>query len=405
MAKGKKGDYGEGSIFESPKGSGRYIITVYDGHGKPTTRRATSRQAAEAKRKELIARRDEGLSMRGGSQSLASFTNIWWERGPLEKGLAPKTRKDYRDTIERFLLPDWGMYLLEEFERDAALVLEIHKDLRARFSHATAARAIAKLSMLFNAAVRWRMMRFNPINFVRQDIPTYQGEEGQPLTPEQVARLFATVKGMHFEVLYHVALTYGMRLGELLGLQWGDIDWKERIITVRRQAQEIGGQRSVRNKTKSDAGARKLPIPPRLYEMLRKLWDGRGVSLFLFPSQAGTLMSESNFERHWRGGVGARYTKKDGSKGEKRIKGVRAKAGLPEGITPHDFRHTVGTRLMEMGVPDELRDAIMGHGKKRKRREARFIYSHARVEALRKVLEMHEREMWAAAEGQQEEMG
>lgn len=384
---GKK-DRGEGFIFESPKGSGRWFATVYDGRGKPTTRRAASRTAAEAKRQELVRRRDEGLDIGGGSQTLRAFISTWWERSTKDRGLAPKTLEDYRATIERYILPEWGRFRLEDFERDATLVLEIHKVLREKYSLAIAHRVMGKLSMIFNAAMRWKVMRSNPVADVRQDLPPYAGKEVAPLTLKQTRQLLAYVEQLRLCCLYHVALTLGLRLGELLGLQWGDIDWRERTITIRRQIQEVAGKRQQRDKTKTGAGVRTLPIPPRLYARLVAL---PRTSLYIFPSDKGTMMSPSVFSRHWRGGVAKRYVKKGGEPGESVIKGVRQKAGMPETLTPHHFRHTVSTRLMEQGTPDAIRDAIMGHGKKR---DARNIYSHATLDTMRRALEEYERILW-----------
>jgi integrase len=228
--------------------------------------------------------------------------NVWWERSVKEKGLAPKTLDDYRKTIARYLLPDWGKHRLEEFEQNVTLILDIQATLRRIYGPATAQRAIGKLSMLFNAAVRWNILRVNPAMIVREDLPVYKREQAVPLTPEQTICLLSTVEGHRLCVLYHIALTLGLRLGEILGLQWGDIDWQAQTITIQRQVQETSGQVAVRNATKTDAGMRVLPLPPRLLSRLRQLYETRGDTVFLFPSEEGTLLIPSNFERHWRGG-------------------------------------------------------------------------------------------------------
>jgi integrase len=321
------------------------------------------------------------------------FVNVWWERSVKEKGLAPKTLDDYRKTIARYLLPDWGKHRLEEFEQNVTLILDMQATLRRMYGPATAQRAIGKLSMLFNAAVRWNILRVNPVMMVRDDLPVYRREQAVPLTPEQTICLLNTVEGHCLCALYHIALTLGLRLGEILGLQWSDIDWQAQTITIRRQVQETSGQVAVRNATKTDAGMRVLPLPPRLLSRLRQLYDTRGDTVFLFPSEEGTLLIPSNFERHWRGGLARSYTKRDGTRGKSVIVGVRQKAGLPPTVKFHHLRHTVATRLMEQGTPDEIRDAIMGHGKK----GIRGHYAHATIQTMREALEKYERRLWALA--------
>jgi len=211
------------------------------------------------------------------------------------------------------------------------------------------------------------------------------------MTAEQTICLLNVVDGHRLGALYHVALTLGLRLGEILGLQWGDIDWQAQRITIRRQVQETAGRVAVRNATKTDASLRVLPLPPRLLARLGELWETRGDMLFLFPSEEGTLLRPSNFERHWRGGFARSYTKKDGTRGKSVIVGVRQKASLGATVKFHHLRHTVATRLMEQGTPDEIRDAIMGHGKK----GIRGHYAHATIKAMREALEKYEQLLWA----------
>ncbi len=393
MPRRRKTHYGEGSVYESPPGSGRWFAEVFDGHGKSVRRRANSRDEAEAKRQALVRRRDGGLNVQGAAQTLETFVNVWWERSVKEKGLAPKTLDDYRKTIARYLLPDWGKHRLEEFEQNVTLVLDMQATLRRMYGPATAQRAIAKLSMLFNAAVRWKILRVNPVMLVREDLPVYKRKETVPLTLEQTICVLNAVEGHRLCALYHTALTLGLRLGEILGLQWDDIDWQAQTIAIRRQVQETSGRVAVRNATKTDAGMRVLPVPPRLLSRLRQLSETRGRSPFLFPSEEGTLMIPSNFERHWRGGLARSYTKKDGTRSKSVIVGVRQKAGLPTSVKFHHLRHTVATRLMEQGTPDEIRDAIMGHGKK----GIRGHYAHATIQAMRAALEQYEQRLWAQA--------
>src|SRR6266511_3428602 len=112
--------------------------------------------------------------------------------------------------------------------------------------------------MLFNAAVRWNIMRVNPAMLVREDLPVYKREEAVQLTPEQTICLLNAVAGHRLCALYHIALTLGLRLREILGLQWGDVDWQAQTITIRRQVQETSRRVAVRNATKTDASPRAL---------------------------------------------------------------------------------------------------------------------------------------------------
>jgi integrase len=379
--------YGDGSVYESPKGSGRWIAQVPDGHGKYLRKRAKSREEAKACKTDLIRERDQKirlkLDLRGGMQTLEHFVLAEWWPACKARNLAPKTLEDYSTTVEIYLLKEWGQYALDEIT--VPLALSIHKTLAARYSADRAHRVLAKLSMILRAAIRRRYIAFNAVEDARPELATIERKEADPLTPEQTLALLVAVEGHRLCVLYHLALTLGMRLGELLGLQWGDIEWKAKTLTIRRQVQEVYGKVQVKQGAKTKAGDRILPLPPRIIGRLRALWDNRADSLFLFPSDEGTIMAPSNFERHFRGGKTAK---------RKTIKGIRAKAGLPASVKFHHLRHTASTRIMERGVPDEIHDRIFGWGTKK---DIRYRYSHATLAAMRRAIEEHEAEMWREA--------
>jgi integrase len=90
-----------------------------------------------------------------------------------------------------------------------------------------------------------------------------------------------------------------------------------------------------------------------------------------------TPIQPSNFERHWRG--------ESNRKGVP-LEGMRGKAGLPRTVKFHHLRHTCATRLGELGVIEEVRAAILGHGK----RGITQHYTHATLQAMRRAVEAYE---------------
>jgi integrase len=380
----KSDGYGDGSIYESPKGSGRWLAQIPDGHGGYLRKRAKSEKDAIVAKAELVRARDEkrrlGLDLRGGLKTLEQFVVDEWWPACVKRKLAPKTLEDYSKTVEDYLLKEWGRYTLDEI--GVALVHEIWNKLSEQYSEDRAHRVLGKLSMILRAAKRRHYIAFNAVEDARPELPTLERKEPDPLTPAQTLALLAAVEKHRLCVLYHIALTLGLRIGELLGLQWGDIDWEKRTLTIRRQVQEVRGKLEVKAGAKTGAGNRVLPLPPRIIARLEAI---PRISLFIFPSDEGTIMAPSNFERHFRGG---KATKK------KAITGIRAKAGLPPTVKFHHLRHTASTRIMELGAPDEIRDRIFGWGTKK---NIRYRYSHATLEAMRRYVEEHEELIWRAA--------
>jgi integrase len=376
--------YGDGSVYESPKGSGRWIAQVPDGHGGYFRKRAKSERDAKVHKAALIRTREEkqrlGLDLRGGLKTLEAFVVSEWWPACKARNLAPKTLEDYRTTVEHFLLKEWGEYTLDEI--DVSLVHRIWEKLEDTHSPDRAHRVIAKLSMILHAAQRRHYIAFNAVEDARPELPSIARKAVTPLTPDQTLTLLATVEAHRLCVLYHLALTLGLRLGELLGLQWGDIDWHAQTLAIRRQVQEVYGKLEVKQGAKTDAGNRVLPLSPRL---LGRLDTMPQTGLFLFPSDEGTMMAPSNFQRHFRGGK---------TNGHSTIIGMRQKAKLPETVTFHNLRHTTSTRVMELGTPDEIRDRIFGWGSVK---HIRSHYSHATLAAMRQAIEAHEAEMWKQA--------
>jgi hypothetical protein len=70
--------------------------------------------------------------------------------------------------------------------------------------------------------------------------------------------------------------------------------------------------------------------------------------------------------------------------------GMRQKATLPSNISSHIFRHTVGTRLVDLNIRPEISGAIMGHGVD----GVRGLYGHTMIEAMCKALEQLEQELF-----------
>ena len=272
MARRKKqrGRYGDGTIYTDSQ-TGRKIIEVPDGHGGRIRRRAADAETAKAIKEELIRKRDERANLRGGSQTFQTFVNIWWEKVIQPKNLKPKTIEDYRATVERYLLPILGTYRLEEI--DAETVLDMAHRLREDFSENVANNALKKLHMILEVAVRWRYVPLNAAAIARHDVPVYHRATPRPLTIEESARLLRTVEGHRLETLYWVGLLLGLRLGELLGLDWRYLDWERAELEIVQQVQMSEGKTNIVRWTKTAAGRRTLPIPPGLLERLRDHWQ------------------------------------------------------------------------------------------------------------------------------------
>ncbi|NJN17253.1 MAG: site-specific integrase [Oscillochloris sp.] len=172
-----------------------------------------------------------------------------------------------------------------------------------------------------------------------------------PLTLEQAHVLLNAVKGHRLEALYRVALSLGLRRGEVLGVRWVDVDFTQRTLRVATALQRQDGK-LVLSEPKTRSSARTLPLPEVLVQTLQvhqqaqerqraELGDAWNEHGMVFPTEVGTPLEPRNLIRHF--------------------KGVLKRAGLPESTRFHDLRHSCATFLIAQGVHPRVVMEILGH--------------------------------------------
>ena len=102
------------------------------------------------------------------------------------------------------------------------------------------------------------------------DSPQAVRYEVRPLTPEQVRALLAAAQGDRMEALYVLAVTTGMRRGELLGLRWADVDLAGRALAVTGSIQRVVGEGLVRAEPKTARSRRRVLVTPQAVAALRR---------------------------------------------------------------------------------------------------------------------------------------
>jgi integrase len=264
----------------------------------------------------------------------------------------------------------------------------------------------AVLHNMFNVAKRWHLRDDNPVALVPHwDTPP---TKEKALTPLQVAILLGAIKGDRLECLYHLALTLGLRRGELLGLSWADVDFEHSLITVRQQVTEDEHRKIILAPyVKSDEGYRELPVPPDLLAMLRKRREeaiaearivqkraaelaerkGEPTPLVLwntddlvFCSEAGTMILPHNFNRRFAKLI--RTINK-----ELKDQDAPAASMLPSNTSPHTLRHTALTDLAAHGEAKAVQN-IAGHADIE---TTMHLYAGRRMQAMRDAVEKMEK--------------
>jgi len=221
-----------------------------------------------------------------------------------------------------------GMY--SAMERDG------HSPTKRAHTHRVMRRAM-------NVALKWGMIARNPCLAV--DPPRYEKRDIQPLNDEQTKQLLKEAEPHRHYALFVLAVTTGLRQGELFGLRWEDMDLKKERIHVRHTLEEIHGQLRLKE-PKSASGRRNVHLPRVAVEALhehrkRMMAEGLAGSEIVFCDTQGGFLRKSNFDRNvW--------------------KLLRKASGIPP-IRFHDLRHTAATLLLSQGVHPKVVQERLGH--------------------------------------------
>ncbi|MGA7194241.1 MAG: site-specific integrase, partial [Anaerolineales bacterium] len=101
-------------------------------------------------------------------------------------------------------------------------------------------------------------------------VPRKNYREMQILNDEQVGLFLIAASQSRYKALYHLAVTTGMRLSELRGLRWSDVDWIKGTIKVNRQIQDIPGKGSITGAPKTYSGTRTILLGETTLNVLRE---------------------------------------------------------------------------------------------------------------------------------------
>ena len=226
----------------------------------------------------------------------------------------------------------------------------------------------------FEMAVNSDIIRKNPAREAIKGINGTQKKK-EALTVEEQKRFLNFVKESDVYNIYYPMLSLelltGLRVGELVGLTWKDIDSINNVIHIQHQLQYLkldGKFKFYVSPLKTEAGKRDIPITPEIRKCLTDIknvmmFTGRrsevkvdGYTGFLFVTKNGTVYAVSaiNFILN---NIVEKYNKIEEKKASKE---KRSPEYLPH-ISSHILRHTACTRMAEQGIDVKVLQYIMGH--------------------------------------------
>ena len=323
-----------------------YVMTSCKGVRR--ARKMGSKKSANLRALEIQEMIDKGkfnLPTDEAPLTLAEYAEKWMA-GHVEKNLRPSTYDGYRHQLDRHILPALGHRPLAEITRVEVKEFAYRK-IEEGLSGVSVRDYMRCLSSIMNHAKEDGLRTDNPAEkpgrFVKAGRP---GENAGFLTPEE-SRQFLISMATHFPADVPLLLTFlrtGLRRGELLGLQWADIDLQREHITVSRSIDSKG-----RLSLPKNGRTRKIDVSRQLFAVLyahrrRQAIEadaaGRPFPVWVFPSSTGTAMNGSNLWDRFQKWIG--------------------KAGIRK-IRLHDLRHSFVSQLLASGAPPSYVKEQAGH--------------------------------------------
>ncbi|MFU8851264.1 tyrosine-type recombinase/integrase [Micromonospora sp. SL1-18] len=374
-----------GHIVKTPAGTFRANWRDPSGRQKAKTFRTRKEAAAYLATTEATVSQGTYVDPAAGKARFGTYAERWLASRSVEA----TTLAGWTSRLNARLLPQWGAWPVARI--DYLAVQEWVTRMGRELSPATVASCHSLLSSILAAAVRSRLIAFNPCEGVR--LPAQRKRAGGQfaLTLDQVQELLLpSVPEWHRPVVA-AAAGAGLRWGECLGLRWADIDLpddddQDATLTVQRVVIEVNGHPADKPYPKTAQSRRRVPIPPFLRAELlchRERTDP-GEADRVFTNQAGDPMLRSNFRRQvWRpslvraGLLGTvmetgphrfRAAWRDRESVEwsaeftthrEAVAHVAVKAA--GGLRFHDLRHGYVTWLVSRGVPVNIVQAAVGH--------------------------------------------
>lgn len=326
--------HGLGSTYKEPSRGGWVAekrIRLPNGQHHRIRARAKTEKEALRKRDQLERAARDGF-LDASKTTTSAFMRRWFDYK------RPNVRASTFRTYER----DWELARPALGNLPLARVTPMHiqgvltslqnkRSKRApNGAHAAADKVRRTLKQAFGQAVRWGVLPANPADRV-DPVPRPPVERGV-LTPHQAQQLLRVSEGSNYHAIFAVAITAGLRKGELLALEWRDITPSG--IHVRRTLSL--GAKGGTAPPKTRAGARFVPTPS---ETISLLGEG-GPHKLVFPGRGGGYRNPRNTTRALHHYLGV--------------------AGLPK-IRFHDLRRTYATLLAAQGTHPRVIQKLLGH--------------------------------------------
>lgn len=356
MARGN----GEGTIVKRKDGRWCGVVTVGRNYetGKLDRKYLYGKSRTEVAKKmtKLKHKLNLGTYIEPSNMTVGEWIDKWLEgRKP---HIAYHSWRNYGVMIRNHIKPELGGIKIKDLTTRQIQNLLNYKFENGRIDGegGLSARTVKYIyQTLYSALKQAKKERLIPYNAAEPvELPKKRDKEDAINTynSEQIDLLLNTAKEMDgpYYSAFYLVLSTGLRMGEVLGLKWKDINLKEKTLSINRQLQRID-EGLVFKSPKTKTSIRMIPLSDDIVKVLKshKIKQGE------FKLRLGEAYNDNDLVICIKNGK-----PKDPRNLYRKFKQAIKKAELPD-IRFHDLRHTFATLALEAGVPAKVIQEILGH--------------------------------------------
>ena len=347
----KKRKYGSGTVRKRSDGrwEGRLIVE-YSADGKPKTKSVLAQTKTECLEK--LKKAQEEIHVVNNNKidvdmTFGSWLDFWYINYH-KFTIKESTRAKMENEIYNHIIPSIGYIPLKElsqadlqsFYSEMKMYGRLqYEDVLGKGLSDSSVRAMHLICHLaLEKAVELNMLVRNPTDGCKP--PPKKAKEMQILSPEEMQRVLIQAKYDDLFELLLLALTTGMRRGELLGLQWTDLNFDTYELKIQRQVYSVRGELTI-SEPKTESSIRTIILPRSVVEVLRKYKETVD-SIWMFPSPI-----KKGYPR-------------DPHSVYKKTQKILERAECKK-VRFHDLRHTFATTALANGMDIKTLSNMIGH--------------------------------------------
>lgn len=344
---------GEGNIRKRKDGrwEGRYTAGFDPDTGKRITRNVLGKTQTEVKQKLKEAiQTTENLDIKKYEQyTVGQWAQVWFEVYA-KPNIRESTALYYKNYIDNHIVPSIGKIPLKKLT--SLDIQKLYNKMRTsgrvkRFKNmknkGLSNKTIRGVHMMLNScleqAVKERILPYNPTNGCR--IPPKEKKEMKVIPQEKIGAYLIQAQQYGVLPIFYLELCSGLRRGELLALEWADLDEQNNTISVNKTVNRMNGKLVV-SQPKTPTSIRKVTIPDQAVAILRQEHEQHPDNKYMFPSpKTGDMYDPSTVRRIH--------------------KKLLERAGIDTDVRFHDLRHTFTTVMLQNVVDPKTLSTMLGH--------------------------------------------